>query len=80
MEEERQKQAPGRCRPCAQVGIMTASRVRLAIELDGVSEKPASCRRRQIQHLRSAAAPPHRFIQGDRPRGRSLLAMTAMFV
>src|ERR1700756_3634136 len=55
---------------------MTASRVRLAIELDGVSEKPTSCRRRQILAPTVLNRPFRRFIQGDRPKGRSQLAMT----
>ena len=63
------KQAPGRRRPYAQVGIMTASRVQLAIELDGVSEKPTSCRRRQILPPTVASRPFRRFIHGDRPKG-----------
>src|ERR1700739_3887580 len=54
---------------------MTASRVRLAIELDGVSEKPTSCRRRQILAPTVLNRPFRRFIQGDRPKGRSQLAM-----
>src|SRR5882757_5047427 len=53
------KQAPGRCRPEAQVWVFKAPRVQLATEFDRISELPTSCQQQpNLPSTLGLATPP----------------------
>jgi hypothetical protein len=81
-EDNAKKQALERRRSCAQVRVIKAPRVQLAIELDGISEKPTSCRRRTDNTINKPVKPTNNpFHSQGSAKGRCLtrkyLAVTA---